>query len=124
MKGSEKMELKDLIELGKMGFTKDDIVNFLNNGNGISESEPQKSGTEETIEETTESTETKPTESKENDFQSFAVGINALYEEMNKTLKDIQKANINNSNQPEIQKRNPEDIIGKIITPRNYRKDE
>lgn len=105
------MELKDLLKLGEMGFTKEDIMKM------VAGNEPEKEPSQEPQNEPVTDDIPENEETPSNEEKSLSTGINALLEDMHKTLKGIQDANIQNSRMPEVKVKKPEDILADVIFP-------
>ena len=99
------MNIQEILELGKMGFTKEEILAMQGIG---SEPEPQP--------------EPQPEPEPQPINESLSTGINALLEDMHQTLKGMQAANIKNSRMPEVEVKKPEDILAEVIFP-SYKKE-
>ena len=95
------MTIQEILDLGKMGYTKEDIER-------MSGTEPEK----------TEPAKTEPekTELEKTDV-SNAAGIDQLTESINALIKSIQAGNIIKSNNHSGEDESAEEILGSIIMP-------
>ena len=124
MKGWRKMtELEMRLELGKMGYNKDEVERMLNPG--LPDAEPPEAAP--TPEAAPPTPESSPSSAEENEAPAMNINLDPLYstlEKMEKTLKDIQIANLIGTRYPEEPARTPEMITGEIIAPDNYKKED
>lgn len=102
------MNLEQILKLGEMGFTKEEILKI-----AMGTPEPEKEPEQEPQE---------PEPQPEPQNESLSTGINALLQDMHETLKGIQNANIQNSRMPEVETKKPEDILAEVIYP-TYKKE-
>lgn len=105
-------ELEMRLELGKMGYTKDEVERMLNPG--MPDEEPP---------EATPTPESNPSDAEENEAPAANNNLDPLFrtlEKMEKTLKDIQIANLIGTRYPDEPPRTAEMITGEIIAPDNY----
>ena len=103
------MNLEQILKLGEMGFTKEEILKMaMGTTEKVPEQEPEKEPEQE------------PEPQMQN--ESLSTGINALLQDMHETLKGIQNANIQNSRMPEVETKKPEDILAEVIYP-TYKKE-
>lgn len=102
------MNLEQILKLGEMGFTKEEILKM-----AMGTQEPEKEPEQEPQE---------PEPQPEPQNESLSTGINALLQDMHETLKGIQNANIQNSRMPEVETKKPEDILAEVIFP-TYKKE-
>ena len=111
----------ELMNLVNAGFSKDEIFSMF-----PASEEPAASSEESAPEETENVTSEEQTDDVESAIvlKEYMSQVNNLFEDMTKTLKNIQAANVNNSNFPEVANTTPEEIIGKIIAPENFRKED
>lgn len=109
------MTLEQILKLGEMGFSKDEILKM----KGISDDVNQDPEPEPQPE-----PQPEPESQPQPQNESLSMGINALLEDMHKTLKGMQEANINASNMPEVVKKAPEDILAEVIFPTFNKKKE
>ena len=120
MKGWKIMtELEMRLELGKMGYTKDEVERMLNPG--LPEAEPPE------VDTPSPNAEPSSPNAEQNEAAAMNINLDPLYstlEKMEKTLKDIQIANLIGTRYPEEPARTPEMIIGEIIAPDNYKKED
>lgn len=118
-------ELEMRLELGKMGYTKDEVERMLNPG--APEVTPLEAAppTPETAPPTPETptSETPTPEAEQKGAPAMNINLDPLYstlEKMEKTLKDIQIANLIGTRFPEEPARTAEMITGEIIAPDNF----
>lgn len=104
------MTINEILELGKMGYTKEEILAMQGIG---SEPEPQS----EPEQQPEPQPEPEPQPQPQPINESLSTGINALLEDMHQTLKGMQAANIKNSRMPEVEAKKPEDILAEVIYP-------
>lgn len=104
------MNLEQILKLGEMGFTKEEILKM------AMATEPDKQPEQEPEKEQEQEPEQQPQN------ESLSTGINALLQDMHETLKGIQNANIQNSRMPEVEAKKPEDILAEVIYP-TYKKE-
>ena len=114
------MNLEQILKLGEIGFTKEEILKM-----AMANQEPDKEPEKEPEQEPEKEPEKDPeqeSEQPEPDNESLSTGINALLQDMHKTLKGIQDANIKRSRMPEVETKKPEDILAEVIFP-TYKKE-
>ena len=117
-------ELEMRLELGKMGYTKDEVERMLNPG--LPEVTPPETAPP-TPEAAPPTPETPTPEPEQKGTPAMNINLDPLYstlEKMEKTLKDIQIANLIGTRYPEEPPRTPEMITGEIIAPDYYNKKE
>ena len=102
------MTREEVLKLVNAGFSKEEIVAFQSAEEFTETPAQEEPTTEEVIVEPTE-----PTINSE---------LKGTLEEIGRTLKDIQKLNLRFTSYPEESGRTPEDIIGEIIAPQNFKK--
>ena len=113
----------DVMKLVNAGYSKPEIDEMFSTNEPAVEPEnnpvPENTEPESEPEPTPEDVETAGI------LKEYMSQVNALFEDMTQTLKSIQSANVKNTNFPEGPTTSPpEDIIGKVIAPQNYRKEE
>lgn len=104
------MTIQEILDLGKMGYTKADIEKM---GGVDPKQEPKQEPKEEPKHEPKEEPKQEPNQAPDNNAK--------FLEDLNKTLSgfiaDLQKQNIINSNNRTEQKESAEDILASIIAP-------
>ena len=108
------MTIQEILDLGKMGYTKDDIEKM----SGSEKEEPEKAEPEKAEPEKKEPEKAEP-EKKEPEKAdvSNAAGIDQLTESINALIKSIQAGNIIKSNNHSGEDESAEEILGSIIMP-------
>lgn len=115
-------EIEMRLELGKMGYTKDEVERMLNPGTQAPAPEtapptPEIPTPEPPI------PETPASEPEQKGAPAMNINLDPLYstlEKMEKTLKDIQIANLIGTRYPDEPPRTAEIITGEIIAPDNF----
>lgn len=103
------MTIQEILDLGKMGYTKDDIEKM----SGSEKEEPEKAEPEKKEPEKAEPEKKEP----EKADTSNAAGIDQLTESINALIKSIQAGNIIKSNNHSGEDESAEEILGSIIMP-------
>lgn len=98
------MTINEILELGKMGYTKDDIEK-------MSAGDPQEAKKEEPKKEEPKKEEPKKEEPKQDP------GYSSLAQSIDNLIKTIQASNIINSNNKSGPEETAEQVLGSIIMP-------
>jgi hypothetical protein len=104
------MTIQEILELGKMGYTKDDIEAM----SGTSEADPVTVTvqTEDPVEE--KAPDPAPVQAAAPDNTDMLKIIVGEFEKMNKA---IQELNINNSNIPQLREKTADEVLADFIAP-------
>lgn len=103
------MTIEEILKLGSMGYTKDDIESMT--------SDPEETETEVEITEPEHKSEPEPESVKQKEEAGAGDLLQTLLNKFDELNKNIQKANIINSNNPEQSNKTPEDILAEVIAP-------
>ena len=108
------MTIEQILKLGEMGFSKDDIIR-LNNGDDSVENKKEvpEQVKEEPVKEEPKKEEPKREEPEKEKPEMFD-SINAT---LNELIKTIQASNIVNSNNKTEERQAPENLLANIIAP-------
>lgn len=106
------MTIEEILKLGEMGFTKDDIMKF-DRENKHAEPEPEKE--EEKSEPEKKDEEQKPEKKESSSLESEKYDL--LNNTINELIKTIQAGNIIKSNNKIEPKQAPEEVLASIIAP-------
>lgn len=104
------MTVQEILDLGKMGFTKDDIEKMNTEPEQEPKEEPKEEPKQEPKEEPKQETQQEPK-------QDNSDGIVQLTNTINDLIKSIQAGNIINSNNHSGDNESAEQILGSIIQP-------
>ena len=108
------MTINEILELGKMGYTKDDIEK-------MSAGDPEEPKKEEPKKEEPKKEEPKKEEPKKEEPKKEEPkqdpGYSSLAQSIDNLIKTIQASNITNSNNKSGPEETAEDILGSIIMP-------
>ncbi len=111
------MTIQEILDLGKMGYTKEDIEKM----GDEPKQEPKQEPKEEPKQEPKEEPKQEPKEEPKQEPKQEPDNNAKFLEDLNKTLSgfiaDLQKQNIINSNNKSEQKESAEDILASIIAP-------
>ena len=107
------MTIQEILDLGKMGYTKADIEKMAAEPKQEPKEEPKQEPKQEPKEEPKQEPKQEPNQAPDNNAK--------FLEDLNKTLSgfiaDLQKQNIINSNNRTEQKESAENILASIIAP-------
>lgn len=112
------MTIQEILDLGKMGYTKEDIEKMSEDKQEPQKQEPEKKEPEKKEPEKKEPEKKEPEKKEpEKGDVSNAAGIDQLTESINALIKSIQAGNIIKSNNHSGEDESAEEILGSIIMP-------
>lgn len=107
------MTIQEILNLGKMGYTKEDIEKLGDEKQEPEKKEPEKQEPEKKEPEKQESEKKDPEPVKQKDLDNIA----QLTESINSLIASIQTANILKTNNHSGEDESAEEILGSIIMP-------